>query len=332
MQLCFGYGPGPGLVKAFSVGTMLVGIYVALRLCYLVVAHTPFRKSARVRRIVLRLVAIALAIVTIVGQSPVAVRDPLLSMWAFYVAIGWLSVETCRYHGIGPTALGLSVRLSHDPASRKTATRLTLVGMVAGTALTNGLLWGLRLTGTDSFLPVMAGSQAHTLQLTSLGSVLLTPAGAVVMEDLVVVGATTALLTAARRPPWVIYLLITVIEVALHGYYGLPAIGMAIYAVLRTMAYQRTRQLLVMIGIHAAWDLVGGLVALANQYGITRYHLLLDGLLLYAVVVLPAELFVRARKKRRNRPHQIGPSTEGSSIKASQKTQENAPRSSSVAG
>ncbi|MCA1223260.1 CPBP family intramembrane glutamic endopeptidase [Streptomyces sp. 8L] len=253
------------------------------------------------------------------------------SMWVFYVAVGWLTVETCRYHGVGPTAMGLSVSLVQDPASRKTAARLTLAGMVAGTALTNGLLWSLRLTGADSVLPVMAGSQAHTLQLTSLGSVLLTPFGAVVMEDLVVVGATTALLTAARRPPWVIYLLITVIEVALHGYYGLPAIGMAIYAVLRTMAYRRTRQLLVLIGIHAAWDLAGGLVALVSQYGMTRYQLLLDGLLLYAGALLVVML-VRAAKKRCNRPQQVtGSPADGFAIKESQRAQDDAPRSSSAA-
>jgi hypothetical protein len=80
----------------------------------------------------------------------------------------------------------------------------------------------------------------------------------VAIEDVVIVAATTALLTAVRRPAWQVYTLVCVPEVLLHAYFGLPAIGMILFAAGRVWLYRQYGRLLPFMVAHFVFDVVGG--------------------------------------------------------------------------
>ncbi|MFD3909994.1 hypothetical protein [Streptomyces sp. NPDC058603] len=179
---------------------------------------------------------------------------PLLGDVAFSITLIWLALEVCRRHGITLAGLGIAPPGSRTLAGRAEAWHVaygTLVSCLtvgAGAALIG---WAVTTVG----LPTAQSSQQESLGLPgSLIEVMVRLLGTVVVEDLVVIAAATALLSAACRPAWEIYTVIIAIEVAIHAYFGLSAFSTAFYAAYRLYLYRRHGRLTPMLIGHAAWD------------------------------------------------------------------------------
>lgn len=171
----------------------------------------------------------------------------------FHTALGWLVVEVCRRHGITVARLGLvPQRLAAGPPRGGQWALLLTVAMVCW--LTMDLIGLLSVSlAPFTWLPVPRGSLDAG---AAYGSWDIFPAvfGAVILEDVLLVGAVAALLHTARRPTWVIYTVVSVIEVAFHLHYGLAAAAFVPYALLRTWLYLRYQRLLPLLLAHAAAD------------------------------------------------------------------------------
>ncbi|MBQ0855444.1 hypothetical protein J8N05_45580 [Streptomyces sp. BH-SS-21] len=171
----------------------------------------------------------------------------------FGCAVAWLAVEVCRAHGVWADN-----GAPYTTVQRLHAWQIAQMGFVACAAA--GFLFGWLATlllwiGPDS-VPIMQDDQMSTLGISSPTELVLAVVRAVVIEDVIIVAATVTLMKAVRRPTWEIYTLICLIEVALHAYFGLPAIGAAAMAAGRVWLYLRYRSLLPLMVSHALWDFV----------------------------------------------------------------------------
>ncbi len=182
-----------------------------------------------------------------------------LGQAVFGCSVAWLAIEVSRSNRIvleRPSGSG-------DRRQRRLETwwitESVLGACAMGAALTFVLLQILLRLDVDA-LPVMEGGQLSTLGLGGIGDLLAMVVWTVAIEDVVVVAAVAALLTAARRPAWQIYTAICVVEVLLHAYFGLPAVGMALYAARRVWLYRRYQRLLPLVVGHGLFDLLGGLL------------------------------------------------------------------------
>lgn len=232
----------------FAIGTV-----VFFWLSWLVTARTTLHHVSRRRRLVERGAAVAcgaVAMYTAAPTSDAVQRGAVLAVFGCTVA--WLALEVCRAHAASP-----STRFPATAAERLRDWRIAdaaLLACMAGGGLSMLLLVLLRWIDIDG-VPVMEGSQLSALGLDNVAVLGLTVVWTVAIEDIVIVAATTALLTAIRRPAWEIYTLVCLTEVLLHAYLGLPAIGMALYAAGRVWLYRRYQRLLPLMAGHAALDL-----------------------------------------------------------------------------
>ncbi|MBQ0852883.1 CPBP family intramembrane metalloprotease [Streptomyces sp. BH-SS-21] len=179
----------------------------------------------------------------------------------FGCAVAWLAVEVCRAHGVWADN-----GAPYTAVQRLHAWQIAQMGFVACAA--TGFLFGwlamfFLWIGPDS-VPVMQDDQLSALGISGPVELVLAVVRAVVIEDVVIVAATVTLMKAVRRPTWEIYTLICLIEVALHAYFGLPAIGAAVMAAGRVWLYLRYRSLLPLMVSHALWDFVPTLQSLPS--------------------------------------------------------------------
>ncbi|MFF3378130.1 hypothetical protein ACFYXF_34905 [Streptomyces sp. NPDC002680] len=240
------------LVIAQTGAAALVFFWLALR----VIARTPLDRGSPRQRLLQRGAAVTCGIAAMyTAATPLTPSRVALGPAVFGCVLAWLTLEVCRAHGV-PLGTGL-------PA---TATQRLHEWRIAGSTLYACGFGGLcvtvltllvRWTGIDG-VPVMQGDQLSTLGISRFTSLALTVVWAVAIEDIVLVAATTALLTAIHRPAWEIYTLVCALEVLFHAYMGLPAIGMAVYGIGRVWLYLRYRRLIPLMAGHGAFNLAFG--------------------------------------------------------------------------
>ncbi|MDX3024958.1 hypothetical protein [Streptomyces acidiscabies] len=267
------------VVAQFAVGTV-----VFVWLCWLVIARTPLDRVSPRSRLIQRGIAVVCGAVTMYAAAPsphVLQRTAALAVAGCTVA--WLAVEICRTHGVS-----LVNRRPPTAAERLTVWQIT--GASAYVCLAGGALGllshqFLRWLGIEG-VPLMKGSQASALGFTGLdvlhtiGMVGPSLVHTVALEDVVIVAATSALLTAIRRPAWEIYTLICVIEALVHAYLGLPAIVLGVFTAGHVWLYRRYQRVLPLIYSHTAFDLIG----VSVQLSLSGFYRILPGILLGAVL------------------------------------------------
>jgi hypothetical protein len=102
-------------------------------------------------------------------------------------------------------------------------------------------------------LPV--GDQGEALGVTGSWQLVPMVLRTLIGEDLILLAVVTALLTAARRPVWQVYVVSCGLELAVHAYLGLPGLLMLVWAVCRIRLYRRYGRLIPLAIGHAIWDL-----------------------------------------------------------------------------
>ncbi|MEV7393962.1 hypothetical protein [Streptomyces sp. NPDC091215] len=220
--------------------------------------------------------------------------------------LAWLALEVCRAHGVSPLT-----RFPTSAADRLRDWRIAgavVLTCVAGGDLAN-LLTVLLGWADIAGVPSLEGSQLGALGISTFAQATTTVVWAVAIEDVVMVAATTTLLTAIRRPTPEIYTLVCLIQVLVHAYLGLPAIGMAVYALGRIWLYRRYQRLLPLAAGHAAIDLTSATARLLPGL----YQLLPPVLLTITVVWISSHLKEAAARQCADRhvkqePAPAGPS------------------------
>lgn len=234
------------LLAAAATGAWLVSLVIRRT------ASTPRRRAQRGTATVMAAAATATA-----ATNGNHLLFPSAGAVCFAVATVWTAVEVCRRHRVGLADLGI-----RPPDCRTAAARIrgwdvgvrTVLACTAGGLVTGVLTVVLQRAGGT--LPVMQGTQEQLLGYTTAWQWVCAVIGAVAAEDVVIVAAVAALLTAGRRPRWQIYLVVCAIEVWVHAYFGAPAVGMALYAGYRVHLYLKYRRLTPLIIGHAVYDLV----------------------------------------------------------------------------
>jgi hypothetical protein len=234
---------------------LAAGTVVFFWLSWLVIARTTLDRVSQPRRLLQRGSAVACGAVAMYAAVPVpatAAFQREVALTVFNCTVAWLALEVCRAHGVAPGA-----RLPVTAAERLGDWRIGFAALLAcaSASLCILLLALLRWINIDG-VPVMEGSQLGALGIDTYTSLGLAAVTAVAVEDVVIVAGTTALLTAIRRPAWEIYTLICLLEILLHAYFGLAAVGMTLYAAGRVWLYRRYRRLVPLVAAHAAVDLV----------------------------------------------------------------------------
>ncbi|MFF5307617.1 hypothetical protein ACFY5F_50595 [Streptomyces sp. NPDC013161] len=224
-------------------------------LCWLVFARTPLSQVTPRQRLLQRGAAALAAAAGMYATAPFPIAlAQVVGNAVFSCVLAWLALEVCRAHRVT-----LRVALPRTAVERLRdweITKLVLTVCIAGCALSFLLLHLIRWTGAG--VPVMKGGQMATVGVDNIGTLAIALVSTVALEDVVIVAATTALLTAVRRPAWQIYTLVCVPEVLLHAYLGLPAIGMLLFAAGRVWLYRQYGRLLPFMAAHFTFDLVGG--------------------------------------------------------------------------
>ncbi|MEU6230528.1 hypothetical protein [Streptomyces sp. NPDC047042] len=240
------------LVIAQAGAAVVVFFWLAWR----VIARTPLDRVSQRRRLLQRGAAVACAIVAMyTAATPLSVLRADLGKAVFGCVLAWLALEVCRDHDV-LVGTGLPTTATQRLHEWKIAGNTLYACGVGALTVTVLTLLG-RWFGIDG-VPAMQGDQLSALGIGRFSSLALSVVWAVAIEDVVIVAATTALLAAIHRPAWQIYTLVCVLEVALHAYMGLPAIGMTLYGAGRVWLYLRHRRLIPLMAGHAAFDLTFG--------------------------------------------------------------------------
>ncbi|MCK7627222.1 CPBP family glutamic-type intramembrane protease [Streptomyces sp. RS10V-4] len=237
-----------------QVGQLVAATSLFFWLSLNVIGRTGRDRCTPVRRLLFRGAAVGTGAAAIYTAMPAAGLQGVAPL-VFGCAVAWLAVEECRARGLV---------LDRREASAGPSAR------AEGWAITEQTFWACGLGGGASVLLgkilSFAGVPVMDQQLAALGissplDLVVAVLWAAAIEDVVMVAAVTALLTAARRPPWLIYVVVCGLEVAAHAYFGISAIGMTLYACRRVWLYRRYGRLAPMIVGHIALDLF----AVVNQ-------------------------------------------------------------------
>lgn len=232
-----------------------VAVVVFWWLSWLVIARTPLSQVTPGRRLLQRGAAVLGGAVAIYATAPFpSVLARVFGQSVYACVLAWLALEVCRRHGV-PLDLARP-RTAVDRLRDWDITQLVFFTCVAGGGLTFLLVQLVHWTKID--VPVMTGGQMSALGIDNPGILVIGVVATVAIEDVVIVAATTALLTAVRRPAWQIYTLVCVPEVLLHAYFGLPAIGMILFAAGRVWLYRQYGRLIPFMVAHFVFDVVGG--------------------------------------------------------------------------
>ncbi|MFE4829903.1 hypothetical protein [Streptomyces sp. NPDC056672] len=178
-----------------------------------------------------------------------------LEVTAFSVALAWLALEVCLRHGITAEHLGIRPLRQRTAAGRRAenaSDRLTLAIFLLNAAAMDLVARGLWEAGIR--LPQPPDSVQELAKWTSAWDLAATVLRAVVIEDLVVIAAVSALLAVARRPAWHVYAIAAGAGIALHAHFGLLALCMLPYTLYRVRIYRRYGLLLSLVVIHVFWD------------------------------------------------------------------------------
>ncbi|MEU2359905.1 hypothetical protein ACFU90_03475 [Streptomyces noursei] len=247
----YGSPAPPRLIHAVEVGQISAATALFAWLALRVIHRTTLDRVSRRRRLLERGAAVTIGALAIYTAMPAAGLQ-LVGVAVFGVAVAWLALEVCRAHGLPldrPTA----------PADR-TEKFWSVAPLAFGACLAGGTATALLLTAlSGAGVPVMEGQQLAATGITNALDMVLNVTWAAGVEDVVMVAAVTTLLTAARRPAWQIYTTVCVLEVGVHAYFGIPGIGMALYAAGRVWLYRRFHRLLPMVAGHIAYDLIAAL-------------------------------------------------------------------------
>ncbi|MEV0445982.1 hypothetical protein AB0I84_22585 [Streptomyces spectabilis] len=232
-----------------------VGVVVFFWLLWAVIARTTLDRASPRQRILQRCAALGCSSASLYATDP----DRPLGHFGTVVtglSFAWLAWEVCRSHGIT-----LEKAPREKNPQRWCAQTLDLAGRAFGACMAGGCLTYLgvqALLRLDvAALPVMAGNQLDTIGVTGPLDFMAGLVVVVAVEDVVIVAATAALMTAAGRPTWQIYTAICAVEVALHAYFGVPAVAMALFAAGRLQLYLRSGRVLPLVIGHASFDLCG---------------------------------------------------------------------------
>lgn len=243
----------------FFWGQFAIAAVVFLWLSWLVIARTPLSRATPRQRLVQRGAAVLGGAAAMLGTAPFpSPLAGLVGQTVFTCVLAWLALELCRTH-----AVSLRTSLPRTAVERLRDWKiagLAFTACIAGGFLSFLLLHLIRWTGVG--VPVMKGGQMSAVGVDDVGTLAIGLVSTVALEDVVIVAATTALLTAVRRPAWQIYTLVCVPEVLLHAYLGLPGIGMLLFAAGRVWVYRQYGRLIPFMAAHFVFDLVGGGVML----------------------------------------------------------------------
>ncbi|WP_405542798.1 hypothetical protein OG478_13880 [Streptomyces phaeochromogenes] len=208
-----------------------------------------------------RLVGTAVGLAVVVYAT-----TPASSRLGDYVAgaihgclLAWLALEVCRAHGV-PLRAGFLTADARQQRQTWLITKWAFVACVMGPAVTGLLTLFVHWSGMDG-IPVLGDGgrsgqdeQEAFLGFDSAWSKAFAYVRTVAIEDVVIVAAATTLLTAARRPAWQVYTTICAIEVALHSYFGVPAIGTVVFAAGRVWLYRRYGCIAPLVIAHAFYN------------------------------------------------------------------------------
>ncbi|REK91106.1 hypothetical protein DY245_06570 [Streptomyces inhibens] len=171
---------------------------------------------------------------------------------------GALTLAVMRRCGVSRAQLGIW------PPSASTARGRAQAVAVGATAAFAALITITIVNAVPTFLPgegsAYGGSQADYLGWKTFWLQAANVVVSGVIEDVVMVGAIAALLTMARRPAWEMYALSIVLEVGMHLYFGVPAIGLVVVAAVRLALYRATGRLTPLVIGHIAYGLFNGLL------------------------------------------------------------------------
>ncbi|MFE0177998.1 hypothetical protein ACFWZ2_37380 [Streptomyces sp. NPDC059002] len=242
------------------IGVMRVCVAIVLFfwLPWVVIGRTTLDRVTPRRRLAQRGAAVACGSAALFAADPSVAFTPL-AMIIFWGTFAWLTLEVCRSHGI----VLEHPRGETDPRHRRAHTwalsQSAFNYCAAGPFVAFLGMQVLRVLDVD-VLPVM-GDQLAVLGIKGdLGLTLGAVTSTVVLEDIVIVAAVAALMTAARRPVWQIYTTICVVEVLVHAYFGLPALAMAIFAAGRLQIFLYYGRVVPLMIAHATFDLIGTLL------------------------------------------------------------------------
>ncbi|MEW2117675.1 hypothetical protein AB0945_21290 [Streptomyces sp. NPDC005474] len=237
-----------------------VAVIVLWWLSWLVMARTPLSQVTPARRLLQRGAAVLGGAAAVYATAPFpSVLARFFGQSVYACVLAWLALEVCRRHGV-PLDLARP-RTAVERLRDWDITQWVFSTCVAGGCLTFLLVQLVHWTKID--VPVMPGGQMSSLGIDNPGILVIGVVATVAIEDVVIVAATTALLTAVRRPAWQIYTLVCVPEVLLHAYFGLPAIGMILFAAGRVWLYRQYGRLMPFLIAHFVFDVVGGFLQLS---------------------------------------------------------------------
>ncbi|PNE43478.1 hypothetical protein AOB60_00740 [Streptomyces noursei] len=247
----YGLHAPPRLIHAVEYGQISAATVLFAWLALRVINRTTLDRVSPRRRLLEPGAAVTIGALAIYTAMPAAGLQRV-GVAVFGIAVAWLALEVCRAHGLPldrPTA----------PAER-TKTSWSIAPLAFGACLAGGTATAQLLTALGGAgVPVMEGQQLAATGITTALDLVLNVVWAAGIEDVVMVAAVTTLLTAARRPAWQIYTTVCVLEVGVHAYAGIPAIGMLLYAAGRVWLYHRYHRLLPMVAGHIAYDLFAAL-------------------------------------------------------------------------
>ncbi|MFI1204856.1 hypothetical protein ACH4VR_36425 [Streptomyces sp. NPDC020883] len=265
----------PRVFHALEVGQLLAATALFFWLASCVIGRTTLDRVSPRRRLLERGAAVAVGALAIYTAMPAAAL-PRAGVAIFGIAVAWLALEVCRTHGLPLERPSAPTGHAETWSIAQYAFLACAVGGATTALLRAALGW--------SGVPVMEGQQLAATGITNPLDLVLTVVWAAGIEDVVMVAAVTTLLTAARCPTWQIYTTVCVLEVGVHAYFGIPAIGMVIYAAGRVWLYRRYNRLLPMVAAHVTADLLAG----ANQTLPLGYRIVVG-----VLVVAAAHLYER---------------------------------------
>ncbi|MFJ6901510.1 hypothetical protein [Streptomyces hokutonensis] len=280
---------------AVIYGQFSVATVVFWWLCWLVFTRTLLSRVTPRQRLLQRGAAVLAGAAGMYAAVPFSIAHAqVVGHAVFGCVMAWLALEVCRAHRVS-----LRTTLPRTAVERLRDWQITITVLyvcVVGGVLSFLLVHLIRWTGAG--VPVMKGGQMATLGVDNVGTLAIGLVSTVALEDVVIVAATTALLTAIRRPAWQIYTLVCIPEVLLHAYLGLPAIGMLVFAAGRVWLYRRYGRLLPLMAAHFTFDLVGGGLMLLQ--GLPFWYRPALGLLFSLVVSWAENRLKKAAKSARS--------------------------------
>lgn len=203
-----------------------------------------------------------------------------------------LVVLLLRNRGVSRQAFGLDVprRPGGGWAAGQTLRLATwaVLALIAGSVVTSAVATGGYSFPSHLRAPFLTYAVASSLN-------------AGVVEEVVVLGFVVATLRQARRPPWEVLVVALVLRSSYHVYYGVGVVGILIWGSVFVWLYLRTRSLLPIMAVHAAWDTT---VFMAQRWPVA----ILFGLLVVVAMVIASPITWLAERSNPQLAPAPGPS------------------------